>query len=85
VEFLLFILLGAAAGWIASLVMGTNTSQGTLTDVILGIIGAVLGGFVMNMFGQEGVTGFNLYSLVVATIGAVVLLFIGRMFTRRSV
>jgi uncharacterized membrane protein YeaQ/YmgE (transglycosylase-associated protein family) len=85
VEFLLFILMGAAAGWIASLVMGTNTSQGTLTDVILGIIGAVLGGFVMNMFGQEGVTGFNLYSLVVATIGAVVLLFIGRMFTRRSV
>lgn len=84
-EFLLFILLGAAAGWIASLVMGTNTSQGTLTDVILGIIGAVLGGFVMNAFGQEGVTGFNLYSLVVATIGAVVLLFIGRMFTRRSV
>jgi uncharacterized membrane protein YeaQ/YmgE (transglycosylase-associated protein family) len=84
-EFLLFILLGAAAGWIASLVMGTNSSQGTLTDVILGIIGAVAGGFVMNAFGQEGVTGFNLYSLVVATIGAVILLFIGRMFTRRSV
>ena len=83
-EFVLMIVLGAIAGWIASVIMGTNDSQGMLMDIVLGIVGAIVGGFVMTFFGQPGVTGFNLYSLIVSTIGAVLLIGLGRMFTRRS-
>ena len=79
-DILLWIILGAAAGWIADLVMAS--AHGLLEDIILGIIGAFLGGWIMNSFGQPGVTGFNIYSLVVAVIGAVVLIFIGRLLHR---
>lgn len=79
---LVFILLGLIAGWIASVIMRTNASQGPLTDIILGIVGSFVGGFVMQFFGQAGVTGFNLYSIIVATIGAVLLIAIGRMLSR---
>ena len=48
-------------------------------DIILGIIGAVVGGFVMRLFGQAGVTGFNLYSVVVAVVGAIILIWVGRL------
>jgi len=81
-EFVLMIVFGAAAGWLASLIMGTNARQGMLMDIVLGIVGAVVGGFVLSYFGQPGVTGFNLYSLVVSTLGAVLLIAIGRMFSR---
>lgn len=74
---LLWIILGAAAGWIADVVMAS--SHGLLEDIVLGIIGAFVGGYVLNFFGQSGVTGFNFYSLVVAIIGAVVLIFLGRL------
>ncbi|KKS32730.1 MAG: Transglycosylase-associated protein [Candidatus Amesbacteria bacterium GW2011_GWA2_42_12] len=74
---LLWIILGAAAGWIADIVMAS--SHGLLEDIILGIIGAFVGGYVLNFFGQSGVTGFNFYSLIVAVIGAVVLIFLGRL------
>lgn len=76
---LLWIIFGAIAGWLASIVMKTDWEQGTLADIILGIVGAVAGGFIMNLFGQSGVTGFNVYSLFVAVIGAIVILYIGRM------
>jgi uncharacterized membrane protein YeaQ/YmgE (transglycosylase-associated protein family) len=81
-NFLLWILLGAIAGWLASLIMKTNRSQGTLMDIVVGIIGAFLGGFLFETFGRSGVTGFNLYSLLVAVIGAVVLLFLVRLVRR---
>jgi len=74
---LLWIVLGAVAGWIAGLIMKSN--HGVLEDILLGIIGAVVGGWIMNFFGQSGVTGFNIYSLIVAVIGAVVLIFLGRL------
>ncbi|MCR4329656.1 MAG: GlsB/YeaQ/YmgE family stress response membrane protein [Candidatus Roizmanbacteria bacterium] len=76
---LLWIIFGALAGWIASIIMKTNSGQGTVSDIIMGIIGSVVGGFIMNLFGQSGVTGFNLYSFIVAVIGAVVVIYIGRM------
>jgi uncharacterized membrane protein YeaQ/YmgE (transglycosylase-associated protein family) len=76
---LLWIVFGAIAGWIASVIMKTNSSQGLAMDVLLGVIGAVVGGFVMNFFGQSGVTGFNLYSLVIAVIGAALVIWVGRM------
>lgn len=73
---ILWIILGAAAGFIADKVM--NSTHGMFEDIILGIVGAFIGGFIMNFLGQPGVTGFNFYSLVVAVVGAVVLIFIGR-------
>lgn len=73
---LLWIILGALAGWIASMIVGTNEEQGAIGNIIVGIIGALVGGFVFNLFGAEDVTGFNVYSLLVAVIGAVILLFI---------
>jgi len=65
---LLWIILGAIAGWLASVVMKSNASQGAVGDIVLGILGAIVGGLVMEFFGQPGVTGFNLYSVVVAVI-----------------
>jgi uncharacterized membrane protein YeaQ/YmgE (transglycosylase-associated protein family) len=73
-ELLLWIALGALAGWLASLIMKTNAQQGALMNIIVGVIGAVVGGLLMNLIGFEGVTGFNIWSIVVATLGAVVLI-----------
>jgi uncharacterized membrane protein YeaQ/YmgE (transglycosylase-associated protein family) len=75
---LLLLLLGLIAGWISSIIMRTDATQGPLMDIVLGIVGAFVGGFVVNLFGQPGVTGFNLYSILVAVVGAVVLIAIGR-------
>ena len=54
-----------------------------MMDIVLGVIGAVVGGFLLNLVGQSGVTGFNLYSFVVAVIGAVVVIYLGRMLRNR--
>jgi uncharacterized membrane protein YeaQ/YmgE (transglycosylase-associated protein family) len=78
---LLFLILGLIAGWLASVIM-KNGDQGMLIDVVLGVVGAFLGGAIMNFFGQTGVTGFNIYSIMVATLGAIVLIGIGRAFNR---
>lgn len=77
---LLWIIFGALAGWIASMIM--KTGSGAIMDIIMGIVGAVVGGFIMNLLGQSGVTGFNLYSMIVAVIGAIVVIYIGRMMRR---
>lgn len=76
---ILFLIIGGVAGWLASMIMGTNSSQGTLGDIVLGVIGSVVGGIAMSFFGQEGYTGFNLYSLMVAILGAVLVVWLGRM------
>jgi uncharacterized membrane protein YeaQ/YmgE (transglycosylase-associated protein family) len=68
---ILWIIFGALAGWIASMIMGTNAQMGALANIVVGIVGAVIGGFLMNAFGAQGVTGFNL-----TILGAVVLLFL---------
>ncbi len=80
---LALIVVGAIAGWIASAVMGTGT--GLFIDMILGIIGAWVGSWIMGVFGETGVTGFNLYSIMVAIIGAIVLIAISRLFRGRPV
>ena len=77
---LLWLVLGALAGWIASLIMGTR--EGIIMDIVIGILGALAGGFIMSFFGESGVNGFNLYSIIVAVLGAVVLLGIYRTFRR---
>ncbi len=81
-DILLWIVLGLIAGWLASIVMKTDAQQGAPTDIILGVVGAVVGGFVMNMFGSPGVTGFNLYSILVAALGAIILIWLGRTMKR---
>lgn len=80
---LLWIIFGALAGWIASMIMKTDASQNTLMDIIMGVVGAIVGGFIMEFFGQSGVNGFNIYSLVVAVLGACVVIFVGRMLRNR--
>lgn len=79
---LLWILFGALVGWIASLIMKTNRQQGTLIDIVVGVVGAVIGGFLFETLGRSGVTGFNLYSMFVAVIGAVILLAIVKAVRR---
>ena len=80
---LAWIIFGAIAGVIASAIMGTGT--GLFLDIILGIVGAWLGGWLMALMGQPGITGFNLYSIVVAIIGAIVLIALSRAFRGRPV
>lgn len=81
---ILWIIFGALAGWVASVIMKTNYSQGTMMDIIMGILGSIVGGFLMGMVGQSGVDGFNLYSFVVAVIGAMVIIYVGRMLRNRK-
>lgn len=75
-NFILWIIFGAIAGWIASIIMGRNAQMGALANIVVGIVGALIGGFIMNAFGAQGVSGFNLTSLIVAILGAIVLLFL---------
>ncbi|MBW7944386.1 GlsB/YeaQ/YmgE family stress response membrane protein [Patescibacteria group bacterium] len=82
-SFLAWIILGLVAGWIASIVMKTDSTQGPFLDILLGVVGAVVGGYVFNFLGMSGVTGFNFYSLVVATIGAIILIAVGRAISNR--
>lgn len=77
--FIAWIFLGGLAGWIASMIAKTNGQQGLFLNIVVGIVGAFAGGFVFSLFGGAGVTGFNLYSLLVAIVGAVVLLYIVKL------
>jgi uncharacterized membrane protein YeaQ/YmgE (transglycosylase-associated protein family) len=70
---LAWIVLGLIAGFIGSKLVN-KTGQGIVLDIVLGIVGAVVGGYLFSIFGAHGVTGVNLYSLFVAVIGAVVVL-----------
>jgi len=81
-NFLVWIIFGAIAGWIASIVMGKNRQMGAIANIVVGIIGAFIGGWIMQFFGAQGVTGFNLPSLGVAIVGAVVLLFVVGLLRR---
>lgn len=72
---LAWIVLGLIAGYLGSKIVNKR-GAGIVVDIILGVVGAVVGGFVFHFFGQLGVTGLNLYSLIVAVVGAVVVLVI---------
>ena len=78
-----WIVLGALAGFIANLIMGGG--EGLVMMVVLGIVGAVVGGFIAGtLLGIADITGFNLSSLLVAVFGAIVVIFVARMFTSRG-
>ena len=82
---IIWVVVGAIAGWLASIVMRTNGQQGLVQDIIVGVVGGVIGGFLFNTFGVGGaVTGLNVTSIVVAFIGAVVLLTLLRIFNGRG-
>jgi uncharacterized membrane protein YeaQ/YmgE (transglycosylase-associated protein family) len=82
-SFLVWIILGLIAGFIGSKIVNKR-GEGILLDIILGIVGAIVGGFIFSMFGAHGVSGLNLYSLIVAVIGAIVVLWIYHALVRRT-
>jgi uncharacterized membrane protein YeaQ/YmgE (transglycosylase-associated protein family) len=79
-----WIILGLVSGFIASKVVN-KSGEGVLLDIILGVIGAVVGGWLFTTFGMAGVTGFNLYSMLVAIVGAIVVLVIYHAVTRKRI
>ena len=83
-SFLAWIVLGLIAGFIGSKLVNKR-GEGLVLDIVVGIVGAFVGGWLFTTFGMTGVTGLNLYSMVVAVIGAVVVLVIYHALARRRV
>ena len=79
-----WIILGLMSGFIASKIVN-RTGEGVLLDIVLGIVGAIVGGFLFAQLGAAGVSGLNLYSMFVAVIGAIVVLLIYHAIVRRRV
>lgn len=78
-----WLIFGALAGWVASMIAGTNERQGCLVNIIVGIVGAFIGGFLYSLLtGREFIATFDIGSFVVAVIGAVVLLAILKAIRR---
>jgi uncharacterized membrane protein YeaQ/YmgE (transglycosylase-associated protein family) len=80
-----WIVVGLIAGALAKLIMPGDDPGGIIVTILLGIVGAFVGGFIVNLLGGAGVSGFNLWSIVVATIGAMILLAVYRMVAGRRV
>ena len=78
-----WIVLGLIAGFVSSKLVN-KTREGVVMDIALGVVGALVGGWLFNQFGQPGVTGLNIWSLIVAVIGAVVVLVLYHAITRRG-
>jgi uncharacterized membrane protein YeaQ/YmgE (transglycosylase-associated protein family) len=72
-SFVAWIVLGVIAGFLGSKIVN-RTGEGVVRDLILGVVGAIVGGWIFSLFGQSGVTGLNIYSLVVAVVGAIAVL-----------
>jgi len=77
-----WLVLGLIAGFIGSKLVNKQ-GAGMLTDIVLGIVGAVVGGFIAHFAGFSGITGFNLYSILIAVIGSVVVLVLYHALARR--
>jgi len=82
-SFLAWIILGALAGFIGSKIVNKR-GEGFFLDIILGIVGAIVGGWVFSALGASGVTGFNLYSLFVAVVGSILFLVVYHAVFRRA-
>jgi uncharacterized membrane protein YeaQ/YmgE (transglycosylase-associated protein family) len=82
-SFIAWIVLGLVAGFIASKIVN-KSGEGFFLDIVLGVIGAVVGGYLFQTFGMAGVTGVNIYSILVAVVGAVVVLVIYHAIRRRG-
>lgn len=79
-----WIIVGGLAGWVASIITKTNASQGLLGNIVVGIIGGLLGGFVFGLLGGSGFTGFNIWSFIVAVVGAVIFLLIWKAISGKK-
>lgn len=79
-----WIIFGALAGWLATMVTGDNERTGALGNIVIGIAGAIIGGYVAGALDIGGVSGFNLSSLLVAVVGSVLLLFVIGIFRGKS-
>lgn len=78
-----WLVVGGLAGWIASMIMGKNASMGLIANIIVGIVGALVAGFILRHFFRiDGVTGFNIYSILVAIGGACLLLLVVKLIKR---
>ncbi len=79
-----WIILGGVAGWLASIIMKRNDQMGCISNIVAGIVGALVGGWVFSFFGGASVTGLNFTSLVVAVVGAVIVLAIWNLLFGRK-
>ena len=79
---IVWIVIGGLAGWVAGMIMKTDGSL--VKNIVTGIVGALIGGFIMSFFGAEGFTGFNLWSFVVALLSSIVLIAVINLFTSRK-
>jgi uncharacterized membrane protein YeaQ/YmgE (transglycosylase-associated protein family) len=82
-SFVAWIILGLVAGFVGSKIVN-KTGEGLFLDIILGIVGAIVGGWLFSMFGASGVTGLNLYSFAVAVVGAIVVLVVYHAIRRAT-
>lgn len=81
-----WIIIGGLAGWVASMILKTDEEQGLIGNIAAGVLGGILGGFIMSMLGSTGVTGFNIWSFLVALGGAIVVLMVkGAITGKRAI
>ena len=80
---LLWVVFGGLVGWVASKIMRTDAEQGIVLNIVVGIVGAVLGGWIVSYFGGTGATDFNVNSFAVALLGAIVLIAVVKLLRRR--
>ena len=78
-----WLVVGVIAGFLAKFVVPGEGPGGVLGDLVIGVVGAIIGGWAFNFLGHAGASGINLYSILVAFVGAVILLFVARMVTGR--
>jgi uncharacterized membrane protein YeaQ/YmgE (transglycosylase-associated protein family) len=78
-----WIILGLISGFLASMIVN-KAGEGVLLDIVLGIVGAVVGGWIFTQIGHSGITGFNIYSILVSVIGAVIVLFVYHAIQRMT-
>lgn len=78
-----WVVVGGLAGWVASIITKTDAEQGLIGNIVAGVIGGVVGGFLVGLLGGEGFTGFNIWSFLVALLGAVVVLALWKAITGR--
>lgn len=82
INILLWLVFGGAAGWIASIIVGKDSRMGIPANVAIGVVGALIGGYLANLIGLGGVSGFNLWSLLIAVLGASLLLILLNLLRR---